>query len=106
MGTTLSILSSISRRIPNGKKFKAVQTGGPSGGCLPVTHLNLAVDYETLARSRLYRRLRRVMVIMDEDSCMVDIAGISSPLPRTSPAVSALCAAWVQATVDHPGEYL
>ena len=49
MGTQLyDIIFDIGGGIPNGKKFKAVQTGGPSGGCLPATHLNLPVDYETL----------------------------------------------------------
>ena len=60
MGTTLyDIIFDIGGGIPNGKKFKAVQTGGPSGGCLPVTHLNLPVDYESLAAGRLHRGLRR-----------------------------------------------
>jgi NADH-quinone oxidoreductase subunit F len=74
MGTTLyDIIFDIGGGIPNGKKFKAVQTGGPSGGCLPVTHLNLAVDYETLAAAGSIVGSGG-MVIMDEDSCMVDIA--------------------------------
>ncbi len=74
MGTTLyDIIFDIGGGIPNGKKFKAVQTGGPSGGCLPVTHLNLPVDYETLANAGSIVGSGG-MVVMDEDSCMVDIA--------------------------------
>jgi NADH-quinone oxidoreductase subunit F len=74
MGTQLyDIIFDIGGGIPNGKKFKAVQTGGPSGGCLPVTHLNLPVDYETLANAGSIVGSGG-MVVMDEDSCMVDIA--------------------------------
>ncbi len=74
MGTTLyDIIFDIGGGIPNGKKFKAVQTGGPSGGCLPVTHLNLTVDYETLAQAGSIVGSGG-MVVLDEDSCMVDIA--------------------------------
>ena len=74
MGTSLyDIIFDIGGGIPNGKKFKAVQTGGPSGGCLPVTHLNLPVDYESLAAAGSIVGSGG-MVVMDEDSCMVDIA--------------------------------
>jgi NADH-quinone oxidoreductase subunit F len=74
MGTTLyDIIFDIGGGIPNGKQFKAVQTGGPSGGCLPVTHLNLTVDYETLAQAGSIVGSGG-MVVLDEDSCMVDIA--------------------------------
>jgi NADH-quinone oxidoreductase subunit F len=74
MGTSLyDIIFDIGGGVPNGKKFKAVQTGGPSGGCLPVTHLNLPVDYESLAQAGSIVGSGG-MVVMDEDSCMVDIA--------------------------------
>ena len=74
MGTTLyDIIFDIGGGIPGGKNFKAVQTGGPSGGCLPVTHLNLPVDYETLAQAGAIVGSGG-MVVMDEDTCMVDIA--------------------------------
>ena len=67
------ILYDIGGGIPGGKKFKAAQIGGPSGGCIPREHLNVPVDYETLTE------LGAIMgsgglVIMDEDSCMVDVA--------------------------------
>ena len=74
MGTQLyDIIYDIGGGIPGGKKFKAVQTGGPSGGCLPVTHLNLPVDYETLAEAGAIVGSGG-MVVMDEDTCMVEIA--------------------------------
>ncbi len=74
MGTQLyDIIFDIGGGIPNGKKFKAVQTGGPSGGCLPATHLNLPVDYETLAQAGAIVGSGG-MVVMDEDICMVEIA--------------------------------
>jgi NADH-quinone oxidoreductase subunit F len=74
MGTPLyDIIFDIGGGIPNGKQFKAVQTGGPSGGCLPASHLNLTVDYDTLAQAGSIVGSGG-MVVMDEDSCMVDIA--------------------------------
>ena len=74
MGTTLrQIVEEVGGGIPNGKKFKAAQTGGPSGGCIPAEHFDVPVDYEHLAA------LGSIvgsggMIIMDEDNCMVDIA--------------------------------
>ena len=74
MGTTLrQIVEEVGGGIPNGKKFKAAQTGGPSGGCIPAEHFDVPVDYEHLAE------LGSIvgsggMIIMDEDNCMVDIA--------------------------------
>ena len=73
-GTTLrEMIFEVGGGIPNGKKFKAVQTGGPSGGVIPEQHLDIPVEYESL------QRLGSIMgsggmVVMDEDSCMVDIA--------------------------------
>ena len=74
MGTTLrNIIFDIGGGIPNGKAFKAAQTGGPSGGCLPAEHLDTPIDYDTLTR------LGSMMgsgglIVMDEDTCMVDLA--------------------------------
>lgn len=74
MGTTLEeIIYEIGGGIPNGKAFKAVQTGGPSGGCIPKENLDTPIEYETL------RELGSMMgsggmIVMDEDNCMVDVA--------------------------------
>ena len=74
MGTTLrQIVEEVGGGIPNGKKFKAAQTGGPSGGCIPAEHFDVPVDYEHLAA------LGSIvgsggLIVMDEDNCMVDIA--------------------------------
>ncbi|MGD9110306.1 MAG: NADH-ubiquinone oxidoreductase-F iron-sulfur binding region domain-containing protein, partial [Phycisphaerales bacterium] len=74
MGTTLrQIVYDIGGGIPNGKKFKAVQTGGPSGGCLPVEYLDTPVDYESLAEAGSIMGSGG-MIVVDEDACMVDIA--------------------------------
>lgn len=74
MGITLrEIIFDIGGGILNNKKFKAVQTGGPSGGCIPEQHLDLHIDFDSL------RKVGSIMgsggmVVMDEDNCMVDIA--------------------------------
>lgn len=74
MGTTLrEVVYDIGGGIPNGKKFKAAQTGGPSGGCIPASHLDTPIDYDSLIA------LGSMMgsgglIVMDEDNCMVDIA--------------------------------
>jgi NADH-quinone oxidoreductase subunit F len=74
MGTTLgAIVHDIGGGIPGGKKFKAAQLGGPSGGCIPVQHLNASVDYEKVAE------LGAIMgsgglIVMNEDKCAVDMA--------------------------------
>ncbi|MCI2425426.1 NADH-quinone oxidoreductase subunit NuoF [Candidatus Acetothermia bacterium] len=74
MGMALGkIVYDIGGGIPGGKKFKAAQTGGPSGGCIPVEHLNAPIDYDSL------QELGTIMgsgglVVMDEDTCMVDLA--------------------------------
>ena len=74
MGTTLrEIIYDIGGGIPDGKKFKAVQTGGPSGGCLPEEYLDTKIDYESLARAGSIMGSGG-MIVMDEDSCMVSIA--------------------------------
>ncbi len=74
MGTSLGeIVFDIGGGIPKGKRFKAAQTGGPSGGCIPVQHLNTPVDYESLAEMGTIMGSGGLVVI-DEDTCMVDLA--------------------------------
>ena len=74
MGMSLrEIIYEIGGGVPNGKRLKAVQTGGPSGGCLPASRLNLSVDYEELTEAGSIMGSGG-MVVMDEDTCMVDIA--------------------------------
>ncbi|MBZ5721453.1 MAG: NAD(P)H-dependent oxidoreductase subunit E [Acidobacteriia bacterium] len=74
MGVTLrEIVFEIGGGIPEGRKFKAVQTGGPSGGCLPAELLDMPVDYESLARAGSIMGSGG-MIVMDESSCMVDVA--------------------------------
>jgi len=74
MGTTLrEIVYDIGGGLPNGKEFKAIQTGGPSGGCLPVEYLDTPIDYESLAKAGSIMGSGG-MIVIDEDSCMVDIA--------------------------------
>ena len=74
MGITLGeVIYDVGGGIPNGKKFKVAQTGGPSGGCLTSEHLNVPIDYDSLVE------LGAIMgsgglIIMDEDTCMVDVA--------------------------------
>ena len=74
MGVTLrDIVYKIGDGIPGGKKFKAVQTGGPAGGCIPEEHLDIAVDYDELAKVGAIMGSGG-MIVMDEDTCMVDVA--------------------------------
>ena len=74
MGTPLrEIIYSIGGGIPGGKAFKAVQTGGPSGGCIPAEHLDIAIDYDSLTAIGSMMGSGG-MIVMDEDNCMVDIA--------------------------------
>jgi NADH:ubiquinone oxidoreductase subunit F (NADH-binding)/(2Fe-2S) ferredoxin len=74
MGIRLrDIIYEIGGGIPGKKKFKAVQTGGPSGGCLPEAHLDISVDYESLTEAGSMMGSGG-MVVMDEDTCMVDVA--------------------------------
>ncbi len=74
MGTTLrEIVEEIGGGVPNGKKFKAAQTGGPSGGCIPAEFLDTPIDYESLAKIGSIVGSGG-LIIMDEDNCMVDIA--------------------------------
>ncbi len=74
MGTTLrEIVFEIGGGIPNGKKFKAAQTGGPSGGCIPEEHLDVPIDYDNLLEIGSMMGSGG-LIVMDEDNCMVDIA--------------------------------
>ncbi|MHC4704510.1 MAG: NADH-quinone oxidoreductase subunit NuoF, partial [Planctomycetota bacterium] len=74
MGITLrEIVFDIGGGIPNDKKFKAVQTGGPSGGCIPASLLDLPIDYEKLAEVGSIMGSGG-LIVMDEDTCMVDVA--------------------------------
>ena len=74
MGTTLrDIVFGIGGGIPQDRKFKAVQTGGPSGGCIPAEMIDLPIDYDTLARAGSIMGSGG-MIVMDEDTCMVDVA--------------------------------
>src|SRR5579862_6833647 len=74
MGVTLrEMVFEIGGGIPQGKKFKAVQTGGPSGGCLPAECLDMPVDYESLAKAGSIMGSGG-MIVMDDSSCMVDVA--------------------------------
>ena len=74
MGTTLrEVIYDIGGGCPNGKEFKAVQTGGPSGGCLTKEHLDVPIDYDNLTAVGSMMGSGG-MIVMDEDNCMVDIA--------------------------------
>jgi NADH:ubiquinone oxidoreductase subunit F (NADH-binding)/(2Fe-2S) ferredoxin/NAD-dependent dihydropyrimidine dehydrogenase PreA subunit len=74
MGTKLrEVIYNIGGGIPNGKKFKAVQTGGPSGGCLTAEHLDTPIDYDNLTKLGSMMGSGG-MIVMDEDNCMVDVA--------------------------------
>ena len=74
MGIPLrDIIFAIGGGIPKGKKFKAVQTGGPSGGCIPESLLDLPVDYDELTKAGSMMGSGG-MIVMDEDTCMVDVA--------------------------------
>jgi len=74
MGTTLrEIIYEIGGGIPNGKEFKAAQTGGPSGGCLPASALDTEIDYDNLIAAGSMMGSGG-LIVMDEDNCMVDIA--------------------------------
>ena len=74
MGTTLrEVIEEIGGGIPNGKKFKAAQTGGPSGGCIPYEHFDIPIDYDNLIAIGSMMGSGG-LIVMDEDDCMVDIA--------------------------------
>ncbi len=74
MGTTLrEVIEEIGGNIPNGKKFKAAQTGGPSGGCIPEQYLDIEIDFDNLVEIGSMMGSGG-LIVMDEDNCMVDIA--------------------------------
>ena len=74
MGTTLrEVIEKIGGGIPNGKKFKAAQTGGPSGGCIPASLMDTPIDYDNLTAIGCMMGSGG-LIVMDEDNCMVDIA--------------------------------
>ncbi|MEG2014156.1 MAG: NADH-quinone oxidoreductase subunit NuoF [Clostridia bacterium] len=74
MGTTLrEVIYDIGGGIPDGKKFKAAQTGGPSGGCIPASLIDIAIDYDNLVSIGSMMGSGG-LIVMDEDNCMVDIA--------------------------------
>ena len=74
MGTTLrTIVEEIGGGIPGGKKFKAAQTGGPSGGCIPASLIDTPIDYDNLIAIGSMMGSGG-LIVMDEDTCMVDIA--------------------------------
>ncbi|MBE6715393.1 MAG: NADH-quinone oxidoreductase subunit NuoF [Ruminococcaceae bacterium] len=74
MGTTLrEVIEEIGGGIPGGKTFKAAQTGGPSGGCLPASMLDIEIDYDNLVAQGAMMGSGG-LIVMDEDTCMVDIA--------------------------------
>ena len=74
MGTTLrEVIYNIGGGIPRGRRYKAAQMGGPSGGCLPSQYLDLPIDYESLTQAGSMMGSGG-MIVMDEKTCMVDIA--------------------------------
>ena len=74
MGTTLrEVIDDIGGGVPHGKKFKAAQTGGPSGGCIPAEHFDIPIDYDNLISIGSMMGSGG-LIVMDEDNCMVDIA--------------------------------
>jgi NADH:ubiquinone oxidoreductase subunit F (NADH-binding) len=74
MGVTLrKIIYDIGGGVPDGKALKAIQTGGPSGGCLPADMIDMPVDFDSLAKAGSIMGSGG-MVVMDEDTCMVDVA--------------------------------
>ncbi|MGN1346883.1 MAG: NADH-ubiquinone oxidoreductase-F iron-sulfur binding region domain-containing protein [Eubacteriales bacterium] len=74
MGTTLrEIVEEIGGGVPNGKKFKAAQTGGPSGGCIPASLIDTPIDYDNLIKIGSMMGSGG-LIVMDEDTCMVDLA--------------------------------
>ncbi len=86
MGTTLrEMIYDIGGGIPNGKAFKAAQTGGPSGGCLPASALDTEIDFDTLVAAGSMMGSGG-LIVLDETTCMVDIAKFIWNLLRMNPA--------------------
>jgi bidirectional [NiFe] hydrogenase diaphorase subunit len=83
MGITVrDIVFTLGGGIPDGRKFKAVQTGGPSGGCVPEQYLDMPVDYASLAQVGSIMGSGG-MIVMDDTSCMVDVAKFFMDFCRT-----------------------
>jgi NADP-reducing hydrogenase subunit HndC len=90
MGTTLrEVIFEIGGGIKDGKKFKAVQTGGPSGGCLTEKHLDTPIDFDNLLASGSMMGSGG-MIVMDEDDCMVSVANSTLILPLRNHVGNAL----------------
>ncbi len=90
MGTTLrEVIYDIGGGIPGGKEFKAAQTGGPSGGCIPAEYLDTSLDYDLLDVAGFHDGLGG-MIVMDEDTCMVDMQSFSLNSRWTNPAENVL----------------
>jgi len=94
MGLPLrQIVFDIGGGLSEGRKFKAVQTGGPSGGCIPEALLDMPVDYETLQAAGSIMGSGG-MIVMDDTTCMVDVARFFMDFCRKSRAASACPAGW------------
>lgn len=100
MGTTLrEIIYDIGGGIPGGKAFKAAQTGGPSGGCIPASLIDTKVDYDSLIAIGSMMGSGG-LIVMDEDNCMVDIAKffleftVDESCGNARPAASVPAACW------------
>jgi len=88
-GITLrQIVYDIGGGIPGNKRFKAIQTGGPSGGCIPETLLDLPIDFDRLQEAGSMMGSGG-MIVMDEDNCMVDMARYLFDFSRRNPAANA-----------------
>ena len=112
MGITMrEIIYDIGGGINGGKKFKAVQIGGPSGGCLPESMLDLSIDYDSLTAAGAMMGSGG-LVVMDEDTCMVDVAKCWFPRPprppfkltclRFSPCISAMTCPYSASLITVP----
>ena len=98
MGTTLrTIVEEIGGGIPGRQKFKAAQTGGPSGGCIPASLIDTPIDYDNLLAIGSMMGSGG-LIVMDEDTCMVDIAKFFLEFTVDEAAASARRAAWAQAS--------
>ena len=94
MGITLrEIIEEIGGGIEGGKELKAVQTGGPSGGCIPANMLDICVDYESLARVGSIVGSGG-MIVLDQDNCMVNMARYFIEFTQSESAANASPAAW------------
>ena len=103
MGMTVrEVIFDLGGGIPNNRKFKAVQAGGPSGGCVPAEVLDTPVDYDSLIKAGAMMGSGG-LVVMDETTCMVDVARFFLTSPAWNRAVSACPAGSVHGNARHPG---